>query len=210
MPIRIAVVDDHTLVREGFRGIVQLEPDMEVSFECNSFAKAKSFLNGSPAIDVFIIDIVLGDDTGFPLIKLAKSKSILCIVVSMHSIEPYISEAMTAGANGYISKDSAAAELIAGIRAVNDNKLYYSRDIKTYLASSEANPFTKLTKRETEVCLFIIDGFKTKTIARELDISPKTVYVHKANAFKSLNITSTRELFQLIKQHGLYRNGEGK
>lgn len=206
MPIRIAVVDDHTLVREGLRGIVQLEPDMEVSFECDTFAKAKAFLKGSPAVDVFIIDILLGDDTGFPLIKLAKKNKIRCIVVSMHGKEPYISEAMKAGANGYISKDSAAAELIAGIRAVNENKFYYSRDIKTYLASSsEDNPFTKLTKREVEVCLFIIDGYKTKTIARELDISPKTVYVHKANAYKSLGINSTQDLFQLVKTNGLFR-----
>jgi len=205
MPIRIAVVDDHTLVREGLRGIVQLEPDMEVSFECDTFAKAKTYLHGSPAIDVFIVDILLGDETGFPLIKLAKKKNIRCIVVSMHGQEPYISEAMSAGANGYISKDSAAAELIAGIRAVSQNRSYYSRDIKAYLSSSEDNPFTKLTKRETEVCLFIIDGFKTKSIARKLEISPKTVYVHKANAYRSLGINSTQELFQLVKKNGLYR-----
>ena len=205
MPIRIAVVDDHTLVREGLRGIVQLEPDMEVSFECDTFAKAKAFLNGAPAVDIFIVDILLGDDTGFPLIELAKRKKILCIVVSMHSTEPYISEAMSAGANGYISKDSAAAELIAGIRAVSENRFYYSKDIKSYLASSEDNPFTKLTRRETEVCLFIIDGYKTKAIARERDISPNPVSVHKANAFRSLGINSTRELFQLVKKNGLYR-----
>ena len=209
MPIRIAVVDDHTLVREGLRGIVQMEPDMEVSFACDTFNKAKAYLNDSPAIDVFIVDILLGDDTGFPLIKLAKKNNIPCIVVSMHDTEPYISEAMKSGANGYISKDSAAAELVAGIRAVSKNQFYYSKDIKSYLALSSAdNPFTKLTKRETEVCLLIIDGYKTKTIAQELLISPKTVYVHKANAFKSLEINSTRELLQLVKKNGLYRRDQ--
>lgn len=210
MPIRIAVVDDHTLVREGLRGIVQLESDMEVHFECDTFEKAKTFLDGAPRIDVFIVDILLGDDTGFPLIKLAKLHKIKCIVVSMHGTEPYISEAMSAGACGYISKDSAATDLIAGIRAVNENKFYYSKDIKHYLSiSSGENPFKKLTEREVEVCLYIINGFKVKAIAKELNISPKTIYVHKANAYKSLRINSTRELFQLVKKHGFYRTGQG-
>ena len=209
MPIRIAVVDDHTLVREGLRGIVQLQPDMEVSFECNTFAKAKIFLDGSPAIDVFIIDILLGDETGFPLIKQAKLNNIKCIVVSMHSREPYISEAMNAGAHGYISKSSAASDLIAGIRAVDQDKTYFSRDIATYIAtSSEDNPFAILTSREIEVCLLVIDGFKIKTIAKKLNISPKTVYVHKANAYKNLGINSTRELIQMAKKNSLYREGE--
>ena len=207
MPIRIAVVDDHTLVREGLRGIVQLEPDMAVHFECDTFAKAKTFLNGAPAIDVFIVDISLGDDTGIPLIRLAKRHKIKCIIVSMHGTEPYISEAMSAGACGYISKDSAATDLIAGIRTGSENKFYYSKDIKHYLSiAAEENPFSQLTDREVEVCLFIISGFKVKAIAKELNISPKTIYVHKANAYNSLRINSTRELFQLVKKHGLYRS----
>jgi len=209
MTIRIALVDDHTLVREGFRGILQLEPDMELDFECDTFAKAKDFLDGSPGIDVFIVDILLGDDTGYPLIKLARLNDIKCIVVSMHGREPYISEAMSAGANGYISKDSAATDLIAGIRAVNNDKNYYSKDIENYLATSSGhNPFTTLTNREIEVCLFILDGFKVKKIAKELNISPKTVYVHKANAYKNLGINSTQELFQMVKKHGLFRDGQ--
>ena len=209
MTIRIAVVDDHTLCREGLRGIVQLQSDMELSFDCDTYTKAKTFLDGSPAIDIFIIDILLGDETGFPLIKQAKLNNIKCIVVSMHGREPYISEAMNAGAYGYISKSSAASELIAGIRAVSKNKVYFSRDIATYIAtSSEQNPFAILTSREIEVCLLVIDGFKIKTIAKKLNISPKTVYVHKANAYKNLGINSTRELIQLAKKHILYREGQ--
>lgn len=209
MTIRIALVDDHTLVREGFRGILQLEPDMQLEFECDTFEKAKAFLDGAPPIDVFIVDILLGDETGFPLIKLARQKKIKCIVVSMHIREPYISEARSSGANGYISKDSAATDLIAGIRSVFNNQDYYSKDIEEYLATSPGhNPFSLLTSRELEVCLFIIDGFRVKKIATELNISPKTVYVHKANAYKSLGINSTWELFQLVKRHGLHREGK--
>ena len=211
MPIRIAVVDDHTLVREGLRGIVQLEPDMDVHFECDTFEKAKDFLEGAPLIDVIIIDIILGDETGFSLIKLAKLNKIKCIAVSMHGTEPYISEAMSAGACGYISKDSAATDLIAGIRAVSENKIYYSKDIKHYLSiSPEENPFSELTEREVEVCLHIINGYRVKAIAKELDISPKTIYVHKANAYISLRINSTRELFQLVKKHGFVSWWPGK
>lgn len=202
MHIRIALVDDHTLVREGFRGIVQLEKDMEVTYECDTFEKARIFLEGSPAINVFIVDISLGNDMGFPLIELANRNNIKCIVVSMHGREPYISEAIRAGANGYISKGSAASDLVAGIRAVSENKIYFSKDIEGYLAASTGrNPFTVLTSREMEICRYIIDGVEIKKIAKELNISPKTVYVHKTNAYKKLDIISTQELFQMTKKH---------
>lgn len=180
---------------------------MDLNFECDTYTKATEFLATSPDIDIFIVDIVLGDKSGFPLIRQARQGKIHCLVVSMHSREPYISEAMSAGANGYISKDSAATELIAGIRAVCNGKQYYSQDISRYLTTSTVhNPFNTLTNREIQVCLLIIEGIKVKKIAREMNISPKTVYVHKANAYKHLGINSTQELFQLIKKHGLYRD----
>ena len=204
MHIRIALVDDHTLVREGFRGIVQLEDDIEMVYDCDTFEKAQTYLEGSPAIDIFIVDISLGDDTGFPLIELANRNNIKCIVVSMHGREPYISEAMRAGASGYISKGSAASDLIAGIRAVCDNEIYYSKDVEDYLAASTGrNPFTALTHRELEVCRYIIDLAEIKKIARELNISPKTVYVHKSNAYEKLAVNSAQELFKMAKKHGI-------
>jgi DNA-binding NarL/FixJ family response regulator len=204
MHIRIALVDDHTLVREGFRGIIQLEDDMEITYECDTFEKAKAFLLTSPDIDLFIVDISLGTDTGFPLIELANRLNIKCIAVSMHSKEPYISEAMQAGANGYISKGAHVTELLMGIRAVFDNRTYYSKDIENYLRTSTThNPFAVLTSREMGVCRSVIDGIKIKRIANQLSISPKTVYVHKANAYKKLGISSTQELFQLAKKHGI-------
>jgi two-component system uhpT operon response regulator UhpA len=204
MHIRIALVDDHTLVREGFRGIIQLEDDMEIAYECDTFEKAKVFLLTSPDIDLFIVDISLGADTGFPLIELANRQNIKCIAVSMHSKEPYISEAMQAGANGYISKGAPVSELLAGIRAVLDDKTYYSKDVEGHLRTSvKPNPFTALTSREMGVCRSVIDGTKIKRIANQLNISPKTVYVHKANAYKKLGISSTQELFQLAKKNGV-------
>lgn len=204
MHIRIALVDDHTLVREGFRGIIQLEDDMEIVHESDTFEKAKLFLLTSPDIDLFIVDISLGTETGFPLIELANRQNINCIAVSMHSKEPYISEAMRAGAKGYISKGAPVSELLTGIMAVFNDKTFYSSDVEAYLRTSTShNPFTALTRREMGVCRSVIDGIKIKRIASQLNISPKTIYVHKANAYKKLDISSTQELFQLARKHGI-------
>lgn len=204
MQIRIAFVDDHTLVREGFRGIVQLDKNMVVDFECDTFAQALEYLQGRPELDVFIVDISLGNDTGFPLIKLASQAGIKTLVVSMHGRDPYISEAMRAGANGYLSKASAASDLLDGIRAVSEGKIYYSADIRTYLANSGGtNPLTTLTAREIEVCRQLVLGAEIKKIAFNLKISPKTVYVHKSKVFEKLNITSTEHLFRLAHEFGL-------
>lgn len=204
MQILIAFVDDHTLVREGFRGIVQLDGYIKVDFECDTFDEAVEYLESKPVLDVFIVDISLGENSGFQLIKLASQSGIKCLVVSMHDREPYISEAMRAGAYGYISKAAAASDLINGIRVVNEGKIYYSADIKEYLANpAKTNPLATLTTREIEVCRQLIKGIKIKEIAFNLGISPKTVYVHKSNAFEKLNIASIEQLFRLAREFGL-------
>jgi len=204
MQIRIAFIDDHTLVREGFRGIVQLDSSIVVDFECGSFDGAMEYLESEPELDVFIVDISLGDNTGFQLIKRATQSGIKSLVVSMHDREPYISEAMRAGSFGYISKASAASVLLDGIRVVNEGKIFYSTDIKKYLTNSAAiNPLTILTTREIDVCRQLVKGVKMKKIAFNLGISPKTVYVHKANAFEKLNIASIEHLFRLAQEFGL-------
>jgi DNA-binding NarL/FixJ family response regulator len=204
MQIHIAFVDDHTLVREGFKGIVQLDENIKIDFECDTFDKAVEYLGRKPVLDVFIVDISLGKNSGFQLIKLASQSGIKCLVVSMHDREPYISEAMRAGAIGYISKASAASVLLSGIKAVNEGKIYYSSDIKVYLAdSAETNPLTTLTTREIDVCRQLVKGIEIKKIAFNLGISPKTVYVHKSNAFEKLNIASVEDLFRLAREFGL-------
>ena len=204
MQIRIALVDDHTLVREGFRGIVQLDDSIMVNFECGSFDEAMVYLDSEPDIDVFVVDISLGTNTGFQLIKRARQSDIRSLVVSMHGREPYISEAMRAGASGYISKASAASILLDGIRAVSKGKIFYSSDIQETLGKSTAiNPLTTLTTREIDVCRQLVKGIRMKKIAFNLGISPKTVYVHKANIFAKLNISTIENLFRLAHDFGL-------
>ena len=204
MKILVAFVDDHTLVRKGFLGIVQLDQNITVDFECDTFDQALEYLRTEPAIDVFIVDISLGENTGFELIKLANQSGIKCLVVSMHNKEPYISEAMQSGSKGYISKASAASNLLTGIKTVNDGQVYYSPDIEKYLASShKPNPLTSLTTRESEVCRQIVKGIEMKKIAYNMGISVKTVYVHKSNAFEKLEIGSIERLFHIAREFGL-------
>jgi DNA-binding NarL/FixJ family response regulator len=203
MSIRIAFVDDHTLVREGFRGIMQLDQEIDIDSECATFEEAQAYLETTPALDAFIVDISLGDHTGFELIKQASQLGIKSLVVSMHVQEPYISEAIHLGASGYISKASAADDLIKGIHAVSKGKIYYSKDVENYLSTVGSNPMITLTQRELDVCRQLLNGTDIKRIGLNLGISAKTVYVHRSNVFEKLEITSEEQLFKLARKFGL-------
>lgn len=200
----MGIVDGHTLVREGFRAIVRLEDDMELVFESDDYNKTKTYLEDKPDINILIVDISMHGHEGFELIELAKRKGIKCIVVNLKSNGPYMLEAKRAHANGYISQGATADELLTGIRAVYNNQDYCSKSLKKFLSDSAVhNPFLELTIREMHICRHILDGVKVKRIASLLDISPKTVYVHKANAYRKLDINSTQTLFKLAKENGV-------
>lgn len=204
MKILMGIVDGHTLVREGFRAVILSEDDMEIDFECDSFKKAQAYLNGSPEINMFIVDMSMHGHEGLKLIHLANSKDIKTIVVNLPAKGPFISDTKRAGADGYISQGASIPELLAGIRAVHNEQTYCSKDIKKQFENTmEENPFSSLTIREMHICRHIIDGVKIKKIAGILDISPKTVYVHKANAYRKLRINSTQSLFKLARENGV-------
>lgn len=147
----IVLVDDHAIVREGFKRLIEMEPDLEVVAECRCADDAVDAINRrSP--DLVALDLSLPDGSGLPLIEhlLSVSPSSRIVVLSMHDGEPYVSEALRRGASGYVTKGVAPEELVAGLRAVMNGECYLSSDLRRRRAERPAealDPIQRLTAR---------------------------------------------------------------
>ena len=203
----IVLVDDHAIVREGFKRLIEMEPDLEVVAECRCADDAVDAINRT-APDLVALDLSLPDGSGLPLIEhlLSVSPDSRIVVLSMHDGEPYVSEALRRGASGYVTKGVAPEELVAGLRAVMEGECYLSSDLRRRRAErpSEAlDPIQRLTAREREVFLLLAAGRAPKQVAAELGIGQKTVYIHRASLMGKLGAGSELDLYRMASERGL-------
>ncbi|HEU4671236.1 MAG TPA: response regulator transcription factor [Dyella sp.] len=203
----IVLVDDHAIVREGFKRLIEMEPDLEVVAECRCADDAVDAINRTSP-DLVALDLSLPDGSGLPLIEhlLSVSPASRIVVLSMHDGEPYVSEALRRGASGYVTKGVAPEELVAGLRAVMDGECYLSSDLRQRRAErpSEAlDPIQRLTAREREVFLLLAAGRAPKQVAAELGIGQKTVYIHRASLMGKLGAGSELDLYRMASERGL-------
>jgi DNA-binding NarL/FixJ family response regulator len=128
--IRTLLVDDHAIVRTGFRALIEREADMAIAGECASLAEADAVLEGG-AVDVLVLDISLRGGSGLAAVPdlRARHPALKIVMLSMHEAPVYVSEALAKGADGYITKTAAPEELIAGIHAVHSGERYVSADV---------------------------------------------------------------------------------
>ncbi len=208
--IKIMLVDDHRLVRAGLKRVLQEVPDMEVIAEASSGEEALDLLR-SQTPDVVLMDINMPGIGGLEATRrlLQKLPAARVIVVSMHLEEPYPSRMLAAGAAGYISKDSAADEVVAAIRRVHTGGHYVAADVAGNLAASlvkgnnGGSPFEQLSQRETQVMLMVTKGYSTQEISDRLHLSPKTVSTYRYRLFEKLNVTNDVELTRMAMRYGL-------
>ncbi|MDX7988112.1 transcriptional regulator UhpA [Xenorhabdus sp. 12] len=188
--IKVALVDDHVIVRSGFAQLLNLEPDIEVVGEFGSCAEARQGLPGSGAT-VCILDISMKDESGLSLLQDLPS-GITCIMLSVHDSATMVENALKAGARGYLSKRCSPDELLQAVRTTANNGCYLTPDIVHKLTSSKNNPVSldHLTKRERQVSEMLASGMDVKAVAAELGLSHKTVHVHRANAMSKLGVTN--------------------
>ena len=201
---RIVLVDDHAIVREGFKRLIEAEPDLEVVAECDDADSALETILASQA-DLVVLDLSLPNGGGLPLLEhlLSVRSGLRVVVLSMHEGEPYISEALRRGAWGYVSKSAAAEELIAGLREVLGGRIFLSSDIARQRASRDADPLARLTAREHEVFMLLAQGLAPKQAAAQLGIGQKTVYIHRASLMNKLGAGSELDLYRLARERGL-------
>lgn len=206
---RIVLVDDHAIVREGFKRLIELEPDLDVVAEARNADEAVDAVTQHRP-DLVAVDLSLPDGSGLPLIEHLGSiaPGMKIVVLSMHDGEPYVSEALRRGAKGYVTKGVAPEELVAAVRSVLGGDQYLSSDLRERRSgrtTADLDPFNRLTAREREVFLLLAVGRAPKQVAAELGIGQKTIYIHRAAVMNKLNAGSELDLYRMAQERGLIR-----
>ena len=212
MIIRIIIGDDHKIMREGLRSLLEKESDMEVVAEAEDGLTAVE-LAGKLRPDVIVIDLAMPNMGGIEATRKICNKysDVRVVVLSMHSDKRFVSRALKAGAQGYMVKDCAADELIRAIRAVMANQVYLSpavaggvvEDYLHHLSLMDSGPLFGLTSRERQILQLIAEGKNTKEIASTLNLSIKTVETHRQRVMVKLNIDNIAGLTKYAISEGL-------
>lgn len=205
---KILIVDDHPMMREGLRGVIDRQSDMRVCGEVENAQQAMEAVRKlSPHLA--LVDITLPGKSGLELVKDLKAQNpdIKVLAISMHDESLYAERMLRAGASGYITKQQPPEELIKAVRQVLTNHVYVSRELSQNLLrrfsgtpQASQSPMEVLTDREFEVFQLIGEGKASKDIARQLHLSAKTVAVHNANIRQKLNLKSTAQLIRYAVQ----------
>ncbi|MBT7944296.1 MAG: response regulator transcription factor [Alphaproteobacteria bacterium] len=203
--IRVLLADDHPLVTEGILSCLETYERIEVVGEAatgrEALEKAKELLP-----DVVLIDINMPELNGLDAAELFKEQlpDIKLLVLSMHDNREYISRAVQYGARGYVLKDVSSKEIVIAIEAVNNGGTYFSSGVSEILLANldEGTP-GPLTTREQVILSMVAEGKSNKLIARELDISLRTVETHRRNVKRKLDLDSTAGLTRYAIEQGL-------
>ena len=210
--IRVVLVDDHALVRQGFRRILEDDPELQVVGEASNGLDAIGLVKKTDP-DVVVMDMAMPEMSGLhatmEIIKQRPGTKVL--ILSMYSDEQYVRNALDAGAKGYILKSAIENDLTRAVKAVAAGEQYLApelssvliRAIQTGSFEKAADPYDRLTQREKQVLQLIAHGKSNKEIAVMLDLSVNTVAVHRANLMSALGVHKTAELVLFAVKKGL-------
>jgi len=200
--VHIMLVDDHPLVRDGLRARLEAVSHFRVVAEADSGFDALA-LAGSTRIDLVLMDITMRDGSGIEATArlYANYPDIAVLILSMHDKLEYVTQAMQAGARGYVLKDAPGKDIVLAIDTVVAGGIYYSAAVARQLARPAAQD-NQLTSREQEVLRHIANGESNKQIAKALDLSVRTVETHRLNIKRKLGIEGQAELIKFALQHG--------
>ena len=208
--IRVLIVDDHDLVRFGFKSLLGAQDGITVVDTLSCGEDAINWCrdnNGN--VDVILMDVNMPGIGGIGATqRISKSwPDIGIIIVTVHDDGPLPKQLLNGGARGYLTKGNGVEEMITAIKDVHQGKHYIAKDIAQQLALSvlpgETNPINTLSMRETQVMMMIAQGTKTQKISEILNLSPKTISTYRMRLHEKLNVSSDIEMLHMAMKHGV-------
>jgi two-component system response regulator NreC len=212
MIVTVLLADDHPIVRQGLRHLLEAEPDLKIVGEAEDGLQAVQLTERFKP-NVLIVDIMMPGLNGLDVLRQVKERSpaTCCIVLSMQSADVYVVEALKSGALGYVLKETGPSELVNAVQQVIGGKRYLSprlseRLIDVLLKSKEElmlDPYENLTNREREILHMAAEGLTTAAIAKRLSISPRTAELHRGRMMDKLELHSQTELILYALKRGI-------
>lgn len=209
--IKLIVVDDHTIVRQGLVSMLEETGECQVLAQAADGAEALDLvLKTKP--DVVVTDLSMPRLSGLELVKRVREKlpSAKTLVLTVHEEDEYILPIIRAGASGFLNKDTSVGELMAAIKAIHSGQAYFGPRATRALAEQQQrprdtslNPYETLTARERETFQLVVEGKTTKEIAQILDIGVKTAENHRARMMEKLGLRNTAEVVRFAARKGL-------
>ena len=207
--IRVLIADDHTIVREGLRQLLEAAGDFEVVGDAADSTQAIQ-LARRVDFDVAVLDVSMPGRSGIELVKQMRAERprARILMLSMHEQHEYAVRAIRAGASGYLTKDSASRELATALRKIAAGGAYIAAEVAEQLAlgampEAETAPHSVLSDREFQVLRSLVSGKTVSEIADALNLSVKTVSTHKARLMQKIGVENNGELFRYAMRHGL-------
>ncbi len=217
---RIVLADDHSLVRDGIRALLEEEKDLEVIGEASNGKEAVAMVQ-EKLPDLLIIDIRMPEMNGIEATEILTNLGVATksIILSMHDSEEYILKSVSAGASGYLLKDTGKAEFLKAIHTVKEGGKYFSGDISNVLVNNILNPNKSITElsqgiipvenrfdltgKELQILELVLSGLTNKEISEKLGKSKRTVETHRFNLMRKMDVKNLIDLSKKTQQYGL-------
>ncbi len=211
----IVLADDHKVVRQGLRAVLEANPHFRVIGEAGNGLETTRLVERLRP-DVLVLDLMMPGLSGLEVTRQVKKRSTKTrvVILSMHRDESYVLEALKSGAAGYVLKDSSAEELVKAVHEAAANRRYLSPPlsdsaIEAYVQRAETttiDPYGSLSNREREVLQLAAEGHTNSGIGKRLFISPRTVEIHRANMMKKLSLCNQTDLIRYALKRGILSN----